>query len=74
MNVIPATPGAKDSVAVSGGHRALSVLFIPFRELTPESAHGDQRVADLRLTQDQQLAQLRSELAEARQDARGQHR
>ena len=37
-----------------------------------ETAHGDQRVADLRLAQDQQLTQLRTELAEARQDAREQ--
>ncbi|WP_104081122.1 hypothetical protein [Cryobacterium sp. Y11] len=37
-----------------------------------ESVHDDQRVADLRLTQDQQLVQLRSELAETRQDAREQ--
>jgi hypothetical protein len=35
--------------------------------------HGDQYVADLRLTQDQQLTQLRADLAEARQDAREQH-
>ncbi|WP_174775496.1 hypothetical protein [Cryobacterium frigoriphilum] len=37
-----------------------------------ETAHGDQRVADLRLAQGQQLTQLRTELAEARQDAREQ--
>jgi septal ring factor EnvC (AmiA/AmiB activator) len=37
-----------------------------------ETAHGNQRVADLRLIQDQQLTQLRVELAEARQDAREQ--
>lgn len=36
------------------------------------SAHGDQRVADLRLTHDQQLTQLRSELAVTRQEAREQ--
>jgi colicin import membrane protein len=37
-----------------------------------ERAHGDQRVADLRTSQDQQYEQLRAELAEARQDAREQ--
>ena len=37
-----------------------------------ERVHGDQRVADLRTSQDQQYEQLRTELAEARQDARDQ--
>ena len=37
-----------------------------------ERAHGDQRVADLRTSQDQQLEQIRIELTEARQDAREQ--
>jgi hypothetical protein len=37
-----------------------------------ERVRGDQRVADLRLTQEQQLTRLRSELAVARQDAREQ--
>jgi hypothetical protein len=36
----------------------------------PESARSDQRVADLRLTQEQQLTRPRSELAETRQNAR----
>lgn len=37
-----------------------------------ERVHGDQRVADLRTSQDQQYEQLRAELVEARQDAREQ--
>lgn len=37
-----------------------------------EMAHGDQRVADLRISHDQQLGQLRADLTEARQDARDQ--
>lgn len=37
-----------------------------------EREHGAQRVADLRTSQDQQLEQIRTELIEARQDAREQ--
>lgn len=37
-----------------------------------EQVHGEQRVNDLRTTQDQQLTQLRDELVELRQDAREQ--
>ncbi|WP_158251093.1 hypothetical protein [Cryobacterium sp. Y11] len=39
----------------------------------PESARSDQRVADLRLTEQQHLTRPRSELAETRQNAREQH-
>lgn len=37
-----------------------------------ERTHGDQRVSDLRTAQDQQLAQLRDEAAELRQEVREQ--
>ncbi|TFC87155.1 hypothetical protein E3T24_05695 [Cryobacterium sp. TmT2-59] len=37
-----------------------------------ERTHGEQRVSDLRTTQDQQLTQLRDELAELRTEARKQ--
>ena len=37
-----------------------------------ERTHGEQRVSDLRTTQDQQLAQLRKELAELSKEAREQ--
>lgn len=41
-------------------------------EVERERAHGDQRVADLRTTYDQQLAQRLEELAQAREDAQAQ--
>ena len=37
-----------------------------------ERTHGEQRVKDLRTTQDQQLTPLRDELTELRQEAREQ--
>ena len=37
-----------------------------------ERTHGEQRVSDLRITQEQQLAQVRDELAELRKEAREQ--
>lgn len=37
-----------------------------------ERVHGDQRMADLRTSQEQQIQQVRTELTEARQDAREQ--
>ena len=41
-------------------------------EIERERTHGEQRVNDLRTTQDQQLAQLRDERAELRQEVRDQ--
>ncbi len=41
-------------------------------DIERERTHGDQRVSDLRTTQDQQLAELRAELAELREEAREQ--
>lgn len=40
------------------------------RDVEREQAHGDQRVADLRATHDQQVSGLRAELEQTRQDVR----
>ena len=41
-------------------------------DIERERTHGEQRVSDLRITQEQQLVQVRDELAELRKDAREQ--